>query len=96
MSRFQVVFAVEHISEAYLLPVLAAFPFGIRNVHSDNGSEYINHKVAKLREKSRIEQSQSRSCQTNDKALAESTFKRGTTFEKLDAIVVECSDNDAF
>ena len=76
VTPFQAVFAVEHISEAFLLPVLAAmtdaFPFVIRNVHSDNGSEYINHKVAKLLEKLRIEQTPSRSRQTNDNALAES------------------------
>jgi hypothetical protein len=76
VTQFQAVFAVERISEAYLLPVLAAmmdaFPFVIRGFHSDNGSEYINHKVAKLLEKLRIEQTKSRSRQTNDNALAES------------------------
>ena len=58
-AQFQVIFAVKHISEAYLLLVLAAmidtFPLVIRRLHSDNGSEYINHKVAKLLEKLRIE-----------------------------------------
>jgi hypothetical protein len=84
VTQFQAVFAVEHISEAYLLPVLAAmmeaFPFVIRNFHSDNGSEYINHKVAKLLEKLRIEQTKSRSRQTNDNALAES--KNASTVRK--------------
>lgn len=84
VTQFQAVFAVEHISEAYLLPVLAAmmdaFPFVIRNLHSDNGSEYINHKVAKLLEKLRIEQTKSRSRQTNDNALAES--KNASTVRK--------------
>jgi hypothetical protein len=76
VTQFQAVFAVERISEAYLLPVLAAmmdaFPFVIRSFHSDNGSEYINYKVANLLEKLRIEQTKSRSRQTNDNALAES------------------------
>lgn len=84
VTQFQAVFAVEHISEAYLLPVLEAmmdaFPFAIRGVHSDNGSEYINHKVAKLLEKLRIEQTKSRSRQTNDNALAES--KNASTVRK--------------
>jgi len=84
VTQFQAVFAVEHISEAYLLPVLAAmmdaFPFVIRGFHSDNGSEYINHKVAKLLEKLRIEQTKSRSRQTNDNALAES--KNASTVRK--------------
>lgn len=75
---------MEHISEAYLLPVLAAmmdaFPFIIRGFHSDNGSEYINRKVAQLLEKLRIEQTKSRSRQTNDNALAES--KNASTVRK--------------
>jgi transposase InsO family protein len=58
------------------LPVLALiidqFPFVIVGFHSDNGSEYINHKVAKLLEKLRIEQTKSRSRHSNDNALAES------------------------
>jgi transposase InsO family protein len=83
-TQFQAVFAVEHISEAYLLPVLEAmmdaFPFVIRGFHSDNGSEYINYQVAKLLEKLRIEQTKSRSRQTNDNALAES--KNASTVRK--------------
>lgn len=84
VTQFQAVFAVEHISEAYLLPVLEAmmdaFPFVIRGFHSDNGSEYINRKVATLLEKLRIEQTKSRSRQTNDNALAES--KNASTVRK--------------
>ena len=84
ITQFQAVFAVEHISEAYLLPVLAAmmdaFPFVISGFHSDNGSEYINHKVAKLLKKLLIEQTKSRSRQTNDNALAES--KNASTVRK--------------
>ena len=52
--------------------VIAQFPFEIEGFHSDNGSEYINHKVAKLLEKLRIEQTKSRSRHSNDNALAES------------------------
>jgi hypothetical protein len=84
VTQFQAVFAVERISEAYLLPVLEAmldaFPFMIRSFHSDNGSEYINHQLAKLLEKLRIEQTKSRSRQTNDNALAES--KNASTVRK--------------
>ena len=84
VTQFQAVFAVERISEAYLLPVLEAimdaFPFVIRSFHSDNGSEYINHQLAKLLEKLRIEQTKSRSRQTNDNALAES--KNASTVRK--------------
>jgi hypothetical protein len=73
---------VQGLSEAFLLPVLemviAQFPFHIAGFHSDNGSvdlgfcQYINHKVAKMLEKLRIEQTKSRSRTSNDNALAES------------------------
>lgn len=76
VSQWQVQACVQGISEAYLLPVLALvlsqFPFEVLGFHSDNGSEYINHKVAKLLEKLRIEQTKSRSRHSNDNALAES------------------------
>ena len=76
VSQWQVQACVQGISEAYLLPVLeiviAQFPFQIEGFHSDNGSEYVNHKVAKLLEKLRIEQTKSRSRHSNDNALAES------------------------
>ena len=76
VSQWQVQACVQGISEAYLLPVLemliAQFPFQIEGFHSDNGSEYVNHKVAKMLEKLRIEQTKSRSRNSNDNALAES------------------------
>jgi len=76
VSQWQVQACVQGISEAFLLPVLALvltqFPFEVRGFHSDNGSEYINHQVAKLLEKLRIEQTKSRSRHSNDNALAES------------------------
>jgi hypothetical protein len=76
VSQWQVQACVQGISEAFLLPVLALvieqFPFEIEGFHSDNGSEYINGRVAKLLEKLRIEQTKSRSRHSNDNALAES------------------------
>lgn len=76
VSQWQIEACVEGISEAFLLPVLeliiSQFPFEIEGFHSDNGSEYVNHKVAKLLEKLRIEQTKSRSRHSNDNALAES------------------------
>ena len=41
-------------------------------INADNGSQYINHKVAKMLTSLRIGQTQSRSRQSNDNALAES------------------------
>lgn len=76
VSQWQVQACVQGISEAFLLPVLEMvieqFPFQIEGCHSDNGSEYVKHKVAKMLEKLRIEQTKSRSRNSNDNALAES------------------------
>ena len=76
VSQWQVQACVQGISEAFLLPVLALilqqFPFEIAGFHSDNGSEYINGRVAKLLQKLLVEQTKSRSRHSNDNALAES------------------------
>jgi len=76
VCQWQVEACVQGISEAFLLPVLGLvieqFPFEIAGFHSDNGSEYINGRVAKMLEKLRIEQTKSRSRHSNDNALAES------------------------
>jgi transposase InsO family protein len=84
VTQFQAVFAVAAISEAFLLPVLLAmieaFPFTILGFHSDNGSEYINARVASLLEKLLIEQTKSRARRSNDNALAES--KNGAVIRK--------------
>lgn len=76
VTQFEVVCTVEKISERYLIPVLEQllelFPFTIINFHSDNGSEYINHQVAKLLKKLLIEFTKSRPRHSNDNALAES------------------------
>lgn len=76
VTQFEVVCAVERISERYLIPALQqaieAFPFVIRGFHSDNGSEYINHQLAAMLDKLRIEFTKSRARRTNDNALVES------------------------
>lgn len=76
VTQFEITFAVEKISEAFLLPGLESaidkFPFIIRGFHTDNGSEYINRSVAKLLEKLHIEFTKSRSRKSTDNALAES------------------------
>ena len=85
VTQFEVVCAVEKISERFLLPVLEAlinaFPFHITGFHSDNGSEYINHRVAALLNKLNVtEFTKSRARQTNDNALVES--KNGSVVRK--------------
>ena len=84
VTQFQVIAAVERISEHYLLPVLhallARFPFTLRGFHADNGSEYINHRVASLLDKLNIELTKSRPRHSNDNALAEA--KNGAIVRK--------------
>lgn len=84
VTQFEIVCAVEKISENYLIPVLelllAQFPFVILGFHSDNGSEYINRSVAALLNKLLIELTKSRPRHSNDNALAES--KNGSIVRK--------------
>ena len=85
VTQFEVVCTVEKISEYYLIPILTqlleAFPFSVLGFHSDNGSEYINKRVAELLDKLLIEFTKSRSRQSNDNALAES--KNGSVVRKI-------------
>ena len=85
VTQFEVVCTVEKISEIYLIPaleqLLETFPFTVLGFHSDNGSEYINKRVADLLEKLLIEFTKSRSRHSNDNALAES--KNGAVVRKL-------------
>jgi transposase InsO family protein len=85
VTQFEVICTVEKISERYLIPVLEqlldTFPFKVLGFHTDNGSEYINKRVAELLEKLLIEFTKSRSRQSNDNALAES--KNGAVVRKL-------------
>jgi transposase InsO family protein len=84
VTQWQVVGAVEHISEAWLEPLLLSmleqFPFRILGFHSDNGSEFINHNVETLLNKLLIEQTKSRPRHSNDNGLVES--KNGAVIRK--------------
>lgn len=85
VTQYEVICSVEAISEQYLIPVLEVllntFPFEIKGFHSDNGSEYINHMVARLLSKLHIEFTKSRARHSNDNALAE--CKNGAIIRKL-------------
>jgi hypothetical protein len=85
VTQWQVVATVQTISEAHLLPVieqmLAQFPFKLLGFHADNGSEYVNHCVAKMLNKLRIEFTRSRPRHSNDNGLAET--KNGAVVRKL-------------
>lgn len=84
VTQWEFVGAVEAISEHHLLPLLeellAHFPFRVFEFHSDNGSEYINHTVAKLLNTLMIRQTKSRARHTNDNALVEG--KNGAIIRK--------------
>lgn len=84
LTQWEVIAAVAQISEAWLIPVLlgmlAQFPFPILGFHSDCGSEFINHTVAKLLNKLLIEQTKSRPRHSNDNGLVEA--KNGAVIRK--------------
>ena len=75
VTQAEIVVTVEVISEQHLIPALEdaldQFPFRILGFHSDNGSEYINKRVAQLLQKLLIEQTKSRPRHTNDNPHAE-------------------------
>ena len=85
VTQWEVVATVQTISEAHLLPVieqmLEQFPFEILGFHADNGSEYVNHRVAEMLDKLRIEFTRSRPRRSNDNALAET--KNGAVVRKM-------------
>lgn len=84
VTQWEVLGAAPQISEAFLIPVLEAmleqFPFAIRGFHSDCGSEFINHTVARLLNKLLVEQTKSRPRHSNDNGLVEA--KNGAVVRK--------------
>ena len=84
VTQWEMVFSVEAISERFLKPVLTeallCFPFALHEFHADNGSEYINHVVAKLLNKLHVVLSKSRSRKSQDNALVEG--KNGAVVRK--------------
>ena len=76
VTQWQQIGTVEAISETFLIPVLEAllgsFPLRIKGFHADNGSEYINHRVAALLTKLHVGRfTKSRARHSNDNALVE-------------------------
>ena len=84
VTQWEVLGCTQRISEQLLLPVFEAmlhqFPFLILGVHADNGSEFINHTVARLLEKLRVEFTKSRPNRSSDNALVEG--KNGAVVRK--------------
>ena len=74
VTQWQGVGCCETISKAHLIPVLEAFlhqfPFRIRGFHPDNGSEFLNRRVAKLLNKLLVGKfTKSRAHSTTDNGL---------------------------
>ncbi|HBY56895.1 MAG TPA: integrase [Candidatus Atribacteria bacterium] len=84
VTQWEVIGATEKITEEYLLPLLekliASYPFQIINFHADNGSEYINQKVAEMLNRLLIKFTKSRPRPTEDNALVET--KNGWALRK--------------
>jgi len=84
VTQWEVLGCCAAISENHLIPVLeeilAQYPFRILGFHSDNGSEFINHRVAEMLNKLLAEFTKSRACRTTDNALVEG--KNGAVVRK--------------
>ena len=76
VTQWEVVVTVPRITNQFMIPALTSIlnqcPFKILGFHSDNGSEYINRRVAELLNDSLINMTKSRPRHSNDNALAES------------------------
>jgi hypothetical protein len=84
VTQWEVLGCCQAISENHLISVLqeilAQYPFKILGFHSDNGSEYINHRVAEMLNKLLAEFTKSRPCRSTDNALVEG--KNGAVVRK--------------
>jgi len=84
ITQWEVVICVQGISEQHMIPALIAaldlFPFVLLNFHADNGSEYINRKVAGLLQRMFVKLTKSRPYHTGDNGLAET--KNGAIIRK--------------
>jgi transposase InsO family protein len=84
VTQWEIIGCAAKISEQHLLPVLEAmlhqFPFLILGFHADNGSEFVNHTVAKLLNKLLVEFTRSRPNRSSDNALVEG--KNGAIIRK--------------
>ena len=84
VTQWEGVVAVEGISERFMVPALEAaltlFPFRVLNFHADNGSEYINQRVAELLERLVVKLTKSRPRHSGDNGLAET--KNGAIIRK--------------
>jgi transposase InsO family protein len=84
VTQWEVVGCIGRINEEHLLPVLEAilhqFPFRVLELHSDNGSEFVNHPLYQLLKKHTVAFTRSRPNRSSDNALVEG--KNGAVVRK--------------
>ena len=84
VTQFEFIGAVPNLTEENMLPMLKRlieeYPFVVRGFHADNGSEYINHQVARLLDRLLIKLTRSRPRHSNDNGLPET--KNGSIIRK--------------
>lgn len=84
VTQWEIIATVGNISEEFMEKILelmiGLFPFVIIEFHSDNGSEFINYKIAAILNRLIIKQSKSRSGKCNDNALVET--KNGSVIRR--------------
>ena len=84
VTQWEVVACVQGISEQFMIPALTVamdlFPFMMLNFHADNGSEYMNRKVADLLQRMLVKLTKSRPYHSGDNGLAET--KNGSIIRK--------------
>jgi transposase InsO family protein len=84
VTQWEVLGCIGRINEEQLLPVLEAmlhqFPFRVLELHSDNGSEFVNHPLYQLLKKHTVEFTRSRPNRSSDNALVEG--KNGAVVRK--------------
>lgn len=75
VTQWEALGCVPRITEEHVLPVVEAmlhqFPFRVLELHSDNGSEFVNHPLFRMLEKLGVELTRSRPNRSSDNALVE-------------------------
>lgn len=84
VTQFEFIAAVEKLTQEHMVPLverlIEEFPFKIYELHSDNGTEYVNQELWRLLLGMLVKLTKSRSGKTTDNALVEG--KNGSIIRK--------------
>jgi transposase InsO family protein len=84
VTQWEIVGCCSELTKVQMVPLLRSmldqYPFAVLGFHSDNGSEYINEKVAELLMEMHVDFTKSRAYRTTDNALVEG--KNGSVVRK--------------